>query len=422
MNTVVLMDCEQRCAEGVLYSLARNGFRVVGLSAEIRFPARLSRHLSQWYHSPLLSQGFSNYLAFLQELPERGPLIPSGDLSVRFLSRNRETLERAGFLVNVPDPEELERLFDKWQCHRLCRDQGIPVAGTARVQDLESALMACRDMRWPLLLKPTTLAGGNYVRVHSEQALSEAFFRLQKTIHRAQLRINESGLILQEWVESTMEDNWSCDVFVDRSGRLQDAVTIQRVRTSLNDSGYPTSRMYCGRIRHNPLLLERTRQLLEGQQWRGFAHVEFIHSADRDEYLLTEVNPRLPGYAYLLSATGHEQACYYCRDLLGQPYSPPPLQPPQNRDRKILYFESLRYPGDITDGLVNMVRGHLGLKPFLRSYLEALGPGSRVIVDHFNLRDPGMTFYLQVLNARRFLRKLVLYGKRVCRSWMAGRT
>lgn len=414
MADVLLMDCEQRCAEGVLYSLAQRGFDVVGLTAESQFPARLSRHLARWHRSPVLSDGFSDYLDFLLGLPERGPVIPSGDLSVRFLSRYRETLDNAGFLLNVPTPERLERLFDKWQCHRLCRELGIPVAGTERVNDLAGALEASRTMNWPVLLKPTTLAGGNYIRVHNEEALARAFHKLSRTVSRANVRINESAIIIQEWVASDMRDNWSCDVFIDQAGEMTDAVTIQRVRTSLNESGHPTSRMYCGRIVGNPLLLKRTQQLLQGQGWRGFAHVEFIYSARADEYLLTEVNPRLPGYSYLLSASGHEQACYYCLDLLGQPYSSPlsgdsPSVPPE----KVFYFESLRYPGDITDGFVNMVRGHIALKPFVRSYLEAMRPGNRVIVDHFNARDPGMTFYLQILNFKRFLRKLLLYTRRV---------
>ena len=172
--------------------------------------------------------------------------------------------------------------------------------------------------------------------------------------------------------------------------------------------------MYAGVLRAEPTLVERTERLLKAYEWKGFAHVEYIYSGIDDEFYLTEVNPRLPGYAYLLSAAGHEQGWYYVADLTGDQYES------QGKESGVVYFESLRYPGDLTDGVVNGLRGNLKFSALLESYWRALISRDQVVVDHFNSRDPGLTFGLLLFNIRSFVDKAVSYiRRRVLRNGLA---
>ncbi|QFS86934.1 MULTISPECIES: ATP-grasp domain-containing protein [unclassified Marinobacter] len=403
---VYLMDCEQRCAEGVLYSLARNGCRVIGLTSVSFFPMRFSRHLASWYSSPTLSEGFEEYLQFLKSLPEAGVILPSGDLSVKFLARYFRELTDAGFMLSVPGTGDLETLFDKLSCNRACANAGIPVAKTWSLSELEDDPTIIERLRWPVIVKPTALAGGNYRKVEETGELEQAIDYISGIVQKESVRLNESGVVIQEWIDSGMTDNWSCDVFCDSQGRIVDHVTIQRVRTSLNEKGTPTSRMYCGVFQPEPRLLERTEQLLKAHRWKGFAHVEYIYCSRDEEFYLTEVNPRLPGYSYLLSATGHEQGWYYVADLIGVDYDS------QGKDSGVVYFESLRYPGDLTDGVVNAVRGNLDISTLLSSYWRALFSPDQVVIDHFNRKDLGLTFGLVLFNVRTFIEKAVSYIRR----------
>ena len=171
---VYLMDCEQRCAEGVLYSLARNGCRVIGLTSVSFFPMRFSRHLASWYSSPTLSEGFEEYLQFLKSLPEAGVILPSGDLSVKFLARYFRELTDAGFRLSVPGTGDLETLFDKLSCNRACAHAGIPVAKTWSLSELEDDPTIIERLRWPVIVKPTALAGGNYRKVEGPGELEQS--------------------------------------------------------------------------------------------------------------------------------------------------------------------------------------------------------------------------------------------------------
>lgn len=409
-KVVYLMDCEQRCAEGVLYSLARHGYRVIGLTTSTFFPMRFSGHLHSWLRSPALNEGFEPYFAFLKTLSEKGVIVPSGDLSVKFLSRYAARLADEGFLVNVPSEQSLHNLFDKYSCNRACVDMSIPVARTFSVSEIEQDPAIVDSLRWPVVVKPTALAGGNYRKVGERDGLEPAVDELKKAVAKDAVRLNESGVVVQEWIDSGMEDNWSCEVFYNKAGQLVDFVTIKRVRTSLSGQGTPTSRMYCGLLTPEERLVERTEKLLSAYGWRGFAHVEYIYSKQDDEFYLTEVNPRLPGYAYLLSASGHEHGWYYAADLMGDNYQV------DGRTKGVTYFEALRYPGDISDGVVNAVRGYLDFRSLIASYLRALRSPDQVVIDHFNFKDSGQTFGLILVNLKSFFEKSLSFIKRRMRK------
>nr|WP_282562653.1 hypothetical protein [Marinobacter panjinensis] len=367
---------------------------------------RFSWHLDTWLRSPALNESFEKYFDFLKGLPEKGVIVPSGDLSVKFLSRYATRLEAEGFLLNVPAQDSLDTLFDKYSCNRACAAMGIPVARTFSITEIEQDPAIIDSLRWPVVVKPTALAGGNYRKVGARSGLASAIGEIRQAVEKESVRLNESGVVVQEWVDSGMEDNWSCEVYYNRAGQLVDSVTIKRVRTSLSKQGTPTSRMYCGVLEPEARLVKRTEELLSAYKWRGFAHVEYIYSRQDDEFYLTEVNPRLPGYAYLLSASGHEHGWFYAADLSGETFHV------NGKSRGVTYFETLRYPGDITDGVINSLRGNLDFGSLIASYVRAFRSRDQVVVDHFNAKDLGLTLGLVLTNIKSFFDKSVSYIKR----------
>ena len=133
------------------------------------------------------------------------------------------------------------------------------------------------------------------------------------------------------------------------------------------------------------------------------AHVEFVCANNSGEYLLNEVNPRLPGYSYLLSSIGFEMAFFYYADLCHIDYEV------EAHESNEYYFEALRYPGDITDGLVNILRGYVSAKEFIGSYVKALMSGEKIVIDYFNYKDLRLTIAIQLHNVRSFMRKTRLF-------------
>jgi predicted ATP-grasp superfamily ATP-dependent carboligase len=279
----------------------------------------------------------------------------------------------------------------------------LPVANSAIVEDEAEISALLRDFQFPIIFKPTSLAGGNYIKAHSEAEAIEGYRALRAVVESEQFRMHRSGVMLQQWIDSGMTDNWSCEVFYDQHGRCRDHLTVARVRTSLNRQGSPTSRLYCGVTRENPELLNTTRRILDAVGWKGLAHVEYIHDRRTNEFKLTEINPRLPGYAYLLSRTGHEYGYFYAADLAGDDFAPP------ERTGETWYFEALRVPGDISDGILNALRGNLAFGPLLASYARALLGSRAVVIEHFNARDLPMTFVLLTNGLFSFSSRMVKY-------------
>lgn len=400
---VILMDCETRTAEGIIHSLFRHGLTVVGLSSQKRCPALYSACMDLYFQSPFLKQDFGKYFDFLTSLSIRGVIVPSGDLSVQFLSSYSAKLQKAGFLLNIVNEDVFFQAFDKWKCHELCKSKNVPIAKTEAVDSEASVLLKSKEFTFPAIIKPTRMAGGNYVRVFSSEEAVSAFRKLYDVIDKNEIELYGSGLILQEWIDSRMEDNWSCDVFYDQKGILRSEVTIKRIRTSLNFEGTPTSRLYAGKIHENKELLRITRKILESIGWRGLAHVEYIRDRKTQKFFLTEINPRLPGYSYFLSRTGYEYAYFYTADLLGIDYATIHVSP------KATYFEALRYPGDITDGVVNAMRGHLHFGSIVKSYISAFFSKGPVVIDHWNSNDIRLSGAILFNNGMNFLKKTFKY-------------
>jgi hypothetical protein len=76
----------------------------------------------------------------------------------------------------------------------------------------------------------------------------------------------------------------------------------------------------------------------------------------------------------------------------------------------------LRYPGDVTDGVVSALRGNLGFGSLIKSYADAVKSRDQVVVDYFNVRDLGQTLGLILVNIKFFIDKSVSYIKRRLRK------
>lgn len=400
---VLLMDSEQRCIEGIIYSLWCQNIEIVCLSNKKYFPARFSNKVSRFFISPDLSDSFELYFSFLINLPFRGVIVPSGDLSVMFLSNYKTKLIMAGFLLNIIDELKLISLFDKWECHKLCAEVEVPYAKTIKITNEASLHAALYRFVYPIIIKPTRLAGGNYIKVFNDKQAINAYKKLSNLINSKRFQKYRSGIIAQTWIESGMHDNWSCEIFYDKKGDFKGAVTSQRIRTSLSDLGTPTSRFYAGQKLTNDILVTYTRKLLEYVDWKGMAHVEFVYDNNSEKFLLNEVNPRLPGFTFFLSNVGFDIAYFYYSDLCDNKYNI------DISSSNHYYFESLRYPGDITDGIVNISRNYINVNSYINSYFRAFFSNEKVIIEYFNCKDLFLTIAIQISNIYILTKKLSRY-------------
>jgi predicted ATP-grasp superfamily ATP-dependent carboligase len=394
----ILLDADIRAIEGIVTPLGRRGVPLIALSRAQDCPAFHSRYVTRRVPgAPLADE--DGLIGTLLGLPERGVIVPSDDVSARLLARNRDTILAAGHRLGISTAETLERGFDKWKCAQVVAALDIPTPTTRLLEDGADPHASAATVGYPLVVKATTLAGGAYVRVAGPDDLAGAVTRMRELAARPENRTRRPRIMLQQWIDCAMEDLWCVETLYRRDKRPVGFLSLRKIRTNVNRDGTFGSRMYAGEAVPNPTLEALTERLLTHLGWQGFAHLDWMRSRTDGRLYLTEINPRLPGFSTVLAGAGFDLAWLYYADLEGLPAEPA-------RPRPTLYFEPLRYPGDLSSAVATIARRQYSAWRFLASYARVLRGTHRVVVDFFSWRDPAMTVAVMLGMARTLVGEL----------------
>lgn len=376
---VILLDCDTRAIEGAIFSFGRRDISVVALSSEPTPPASHSRYVTKTYLSPSVSQEEA-YLKFLQQLPERGVLLYADDASATFVSKHRDQLQATGYRINILEIDRFQRGFDKGEMAKAARTAKVPTIPTRTVSSMADLEKAWTHLDHPIILKATRLAGGKFEIIRRKEDLATAYEVMMALIRADGYVHMHSGLIAQEFIHYDYDEIYCCEAFYTTKAEATGFLSIHKVRPNINRDGTAGGRLFAGETVQDETLERYTRQLLDHLQWQGPAHLDWVYSRKYQQYLLCEINPRLPGFSNLLTKVGFEMAYWYYADLCQLPIAPYQFQ-------KAQYFEALRMPGDITTGIYAIMKGYLSLTPFVISYLRLLSFRHRVHFDIFYPND-----------------------------------
>ena len=123
-------------------SLGRSGIKVTGLDV-VRKVGFHSRYIDASI-CPHPLEREEEFIAFLLQLAAkettRPVLFVTSDEFLLPVSRNRENLEKY-FLMNLPDPQIIECITDKFKQYKLALDAGVPVPQTFFVGNMEHCLL-----------------------------------------------------------------------------------------------------------------------------------------------------------------------------------------------------------------------------------------------------------------------------------------
>lgn len=380
---VIILDCDIRATEGVIYSFGKRKIPVIALSSKKNPPAFYSRYVKEKYISPPVSEEDA-YLQFLLRLPHRGVLLYSDDASASFANKYSSRLKEAGYLLNTPSKESFNQGFDKASLARAAKEAGVPVIPTIEVKKLQDLEAAWEQLDKPIILKATRLAGGKFILIKKKEDLKPAFEELDALIKAPGYRHMNSGLIAQEFIYYRYDEIYCCESYYTQDSKPNGFLSIHKIRPNINKDGTAGGRLFAGETIMDEALEKHTKALLDHLEWKGMAHLDWIYSQKYQEYLVCEINPRLPGFSNFLTKVNFEMAWYYYADLCGLPL-------PQPAFKKSLYFEALRMPGDVTTGIYAVSKGYLSLKPFVASYLKLLTFKHNVCFDILYRTDPAFT-------------------------------
>ncbi|MEY9775632.1 urea carboxylase [Arthrobacter sp. MW3 TE3886] len=201
-----------------------------------------------------------------------------------------EAVEAAGLVFVGPTPDQLRIFGTKHTARDAARAAGVPmIAGSGLLADVDAAVLAARDIGFPLMLKATGGGGGIGMTVcRTEEELTESYPRVARL---AGASFSTAGVFAERYVEHAR--HVEVQIFGDGDGRVvslgdRDCSLQRRHQKVLEEAPAPD---LPAALRDE--LHRSSRALCASLAYRSAGTVEFVYDPVRQEASFLEVNARL---------------------------------------------------------------------------------------------------------------------------------
>lgn len=222
-----------------------------------------------------------NYLEFMIDYLERNKIdiiIPLGDVSANFLSKNKDRLASYSNFI-IPDYEIFKKGYDKNELMRICEINNFP---HPRTIDLTSkSIDSIDESIFPAMLKPNYTTGGRgMVKVNNRDELMQVYKEIKSVYGNCHL---------QEFI-SPGGKQIKVQLFVNDKSELLYSSVIYKQRY------YPISggSSCCNITIDDSNLVAICYDVLRAIKWIGFADFDLIEDPKDSKLKIMEINPRIP--------------------------------------------------------------------------------------------------------------------------------
>jgi predicted ATP-grasp superfamily ATP-dependent carboligase len=256
----------------------------------------------------------------------------------------------------MPDPDVVEMLVDKIRFHYYACAHELPVPKSFVLNCREDAEEAAQELAFPCILKPRLKTA------YWEQHTDAKAFKISNAAEL--LTFFDScfawceGLIVQEWIEGTDADLYTCNCFFSANSEPVVTFVSRKIRQRPPQTG---SASLCEEYR-NDIVLQETIRLFRDLRFHGQGEVEMKRYSRTGRYLITEANVGRTTTISAMAEAGGVELLYaaYC-DAVGIP-SPVKLEQTY-RGVKWIYLRQ-----DIRSALFYWRRRELTLKEWWWSW------------------------------------------------------
>jgi len=241
---------------------------------------------------PTTHPGYIKQLLSIVKANKVKLLVPTVDLDLKVLARNKPKFASMGCRVLVSTPQVVDICQDKRKTYQFLANNGFDTALTMSVR---SALSKKR-LNWPCFLKPWDgYAGrGNAVVNNRTELLFYA-----KRIPNA---------ICQEFIEGT---EYSCDVYIDFGMKVRCVVPRKRIEIRAGEVSK-------GQVVKNPRIMSNAAKLVETLGAGPGVITLQLFLTDDDRVKFIEINPRFGGGAPLSIKAGANFPKWILQELSGK--------------------------------------------------------------------------------------------------------
>lgn len=198
--------------------------------------------------------------------------------------------EDAGVKWLGPTPEQIIAFGLKHEARRLAGEAGVPlVPGTGLLKNAEAAVIAAKEIAYPVMLKSTAGGGGIGMKVCRDEA--ELLNEFESVVRLSERSFGSGSVFIERFIQRGR--HVEVQIFGDGKGKVlalgeRDCSVQRRNQKVFEETPAPG-------------LSDQTRSTLhaaavklgESVNYRSAGTVEFIYDADRDDFFFLEVNTRL---------------------------------------------------------------------------------------------------------------------------------
>lgn len=335
--------------------LARHGVPVIGVAENARHFACWTRRCEQKVIASTRTEQLIDVLEQVgQQHLERPVLLPCTDTSVLLISQFRERLTKY-FRIALPSAEVVEMMLDKKAFCEFALAHDLPIPRTFFLHSWADAERASRQIRFPCILKPPLKTP------RWEQATKIKAFKVESAADLLELYDRSSEwadvLMLQEWIDGSDADLYSCNCYFDQHGQSQAVFTARKLRQWPPHTGTSCLGEEC----QNDELREVALRLFHTVDFRGLGYLEMKQDCRSGRQLIIEPNIGRPTGRSAIAEAGGVELLYtmYC-DLAGRGL-------PEDRQQSYRGAKWIYWRQDLRSALHYWKRGELSLAEWLRS-------------------------------------------------------
>ena len=318
MSKILLLDGEGVQVVCMARELNKLGHEQTALCAQKVSSGYTTKYLHHKYKSPNIHLEAEIFRAYFYEhlkAHRYDLIIPMGDESAYFLSREKEKVEQQyKMLCAVETYSTFELANDKQKLMEVCEKYDIVHPKTRalpsvklRVNSLEYRTFlksVAEYVGFPAMIKPNVSAGAKGIMKVESMAELEEKYPLIADIFGA--------CALQQYVEQP-DYYYNVMLFRRRDGKTV-ASTIIKIRRFFPLKGGTSC--YSETVEH-PFLLEQCERCLEKLDWHGFADFDVLEDKRTGELKIIEINPRVPSSLQASFAAGVNFAKIFVDEYLG---------------------------------------------------------------------------------------------------------
>lgn len=288
----LVLGSRSRIANAIVRGLGSRGVTVFTADTIAITRSSLSRFVSRHYTYTSLQQSESLFWDDLRHIFEASSakVLLTGDFSLyNYLIRNKDRLDN-NIRFFAPDVEQVESLATKDRLIDVAAAMDVLTPKSVLVHDLNETLELCRDLPFPVLVKPVDECHGRGISVAAD--LECLLSRIPK-YDREKLA---AGLVVQEFIEG---HNFGAAVVME-NGEFRAGLCYRQIHQQPVSGGTPT----LTETSDFSAPVEMLGKILARHKWHGLCQADFIVGKATGKVYLIDINPRMFGALFTSVAAG----------------------------------------------------------------------------------------------------------------------